>query len=82
MTLEVAAGSGLKGLEGNPWRGAEAYHFCLLAHQQLYAGQVSAGPGVAIGAFQPCGTECPVRCAPMLWSFALEPTWCAAGAPD
>lgn len=32
----------LKGLEGNPWRGAEAYHFCLLAHQQLYAGQVGS----------------------------------------
>lgn len=41
MTLEGSSSEQLKGLEGNPWRGAEAYHFCLLAHQQLYAGQVS-----------------------------------------
>jgi hypothetical protein len=47
MTLEGAAGSSLKGLDGNPWRGAEAYHFCLLAHQQLYAGQVGAVVGHA-----------------------------------
>lgn len=39
MTLEAAAGSDLKGLD-NAWRGAEAYHFWLLAHQQLYNGQV------------------------------------------
>lgn len=39
MTLEAASGSDLKGLD-NAWRGAEAYHFWLLAHQQLYNGQV------------------------------------------
>lgn len=39
MTLEAAAGTELKGLD-NAWRGAEAYHFWLLAHQQLYNGQV------------------------------------------
>ena len=40
MTLEAASGSELKGLD-NAWRGAEAYHFWLLAHQQLYNGQVN-----------------------------------------
>lgn len=40
MTLEAAADSKLKGLD-SAWRGAEAYHFWLLAHQQLYNGQVS-----------------------------------------
>jgi WD repeat-containing protein 35 len=39
MTLEAASGSELKGLD-NAWKGAEAYHFWLLAHQQLYNGQV------------------------------------------
>ncbi len=37
MTLEAAAmsGPGAAGLE-SAWRGAEAYHFWLLAHRQLY----------------------------------------------
>jgi hypothetical protein len=50
MSLEAAAAgsssssTALKGVEGsNAWRGAEAYHFWLLAHQQLYGGQVSVG---------------------------------------
>eukprot|EP00775_Hariotina_reticulata_P008215 gene8215-8407_t len=41
MTLEAAAGTELKGLD-SAWKGAEAYHFWLLAHQQLYNGQVDA----------------------------------------
>jgi WD repeat-containing protein 35 len=41
MTWEASASSEhLKGVDGSAWRGAEAYHFCILAHQQLYAGQV------------------------------------------
>lgn len=48
MTLEGSSSEQLKGLEGNPWRGAEAYHFCLLAHQQLYAGQVEAALRTAL----------------------------------
>jgi WD repeat-containing protein 35 len=39
MTLEAAAASGPggSGLD-NAWHGAEAYHFWLLAHRQLYGG--------------------------------------------
>lgn len=50
MTLEAASGSELKGRD-NAWRGAEAYHFWLLAHQQLYNGQVSCCWGI-------CSIEC------------------------
>ena len=37
MTLDEVA-SGNSAFEGS-WRGAEAYHFWLLAHRQLYDGQ-------------------------------------------
>jgi len=30
------------------WRGAEAYHFWLLAHRQLYSGQVEAALRTAL----------------------------------
>jgi WD repeat-containing protein 35 len=32
-------GAGARGLDG-AWRSAEAYHFWLLAHRQLYSGRV------------------------------------------
>ncbi|WIA10618.1 hypothetical protein OEZ85_010800 [Tetradesmus obliquus] len=47
MTLEAASGSELKGLD-NAWKGAEAYHFWLLAHQQLYNGQADAALRTAL----------------------------------
>ena len=34
MTLEAASMADTKGLD-SAWRGAEAYHFWLLAHRQL-----------------------------------------------
>jgi WD repeat-containing protein 35 len=37
MTLDQV-GSENSAIEGS-WRGAEAYHFWLLAHRQLYEGQ-------------------------------------------
>lgn len=40
MSVEAAA-EGSRAFEG-AWRGAEAYHFWLLAHRQLYCGQVGA----------------------------------------
>eukprot|EP00798_Chlamydomonas_sp_ICE-L_P009063 gene9063-16189_t len=49
MTLEAASG-GLgdgKGID-NAWRGAEAYHFWLLAHRQLYAGNVDLAMRTAL----------------------------------
>ncbi|KAF6259424.1 intraflagellar transport protein [Scenedesmus sp. NREL 46B-D3] len=47
MTLEAASGGELRGLD-NAWRGAEAYHFWLLAHQQLYNGQADAALRTAL----------------------------------
>ncbi|KAF8068393.1 Wdr35 [Scenedesmus sp. PABB004] len=48
MTLEAAAAGGeMRGLDG-AWRGAEAYHFWLLAHRQLYDGQVDAALRTAL----------------------------------
>ena len=42
MTLEAAwGGVGGAGID-NAWHGAEAYHFWLLAHRQLYAGRAAA----------------------------------------
>jgi WD repeat-containing protein 35 len=38
MNAEAAA-AGSRAFD-NAWRGAEAYHFWLLAHRQLYSGQV------------------------------------------
>jgi|TARA_B110000971_G_scaffold217799_1_gene255422 WD repeat-containing protein 35 len=32
----------------NAWRGAEAYHYFLLAHRQLYGGDVDAAMKTAI----------------------------------
>lgn len=32
----------------NVWRGAEAYHFWLLAHRQLYAGDMEAAMRTAL----------------------------------
>lgn len=40
MTLDAASSSASGGID-SAWRGAEAYHFWLLAHRQLYA--ASAG---------------------------------------
>jgi WD repeat-containing protein 35 len=46
MSLEAEGSAGAQQLKGvhasNAWRGAEAYHFWLLAHRQLYGGQVDA----------------------------------------
>ena len=39
MTIEAASMADSKGID-SAWRGAEAYHFWLLAHRQLYAGEV------------------------------------------
>ena len=50
MTLEAASGGGMgesKGLD-SAWRGAEAYHFWLLAHRQLYAGNVDLAMRTAL----------------------------------
>ena len=46
MTLDTAVGSS-KVLDA-PWRGAEAIHFYLLAHRQLYDGNVDAAMVTAI----------------------------------
>jgi WD repeat-containing protein 35 len=47
MTLEAASVSGPGGVD-NPWRGAEAYHFWLLAHRQLYSGNVDLAMRTAL----------------------------------
>lgn len=47
MTLESAAMSGDVGVD-SAWRGAEAYHFWLLAHRQLYSGQVDLAMRTAL----------------------------------
>lgn len=46
MTLESAV-SGEAGVD-SAWRGAEAYHFWLLAHRQLYAGNVDLAMRTAL----------------------------------
>ena len=43
----TAAGSGGGGGLDRPWRGAEAFHFWLLAHRQLYRGQYEAAARTA-----------------------------------
>lgn len=48
MTLEAAAVSGLSGGIDSAWRGAEAYHFWLLAHRQLYSGNVDLAMRTAL----------------------------------
>uniref|UniRef100_A0A7S0R8E2 Anaphase-promoting complex subunit 4 WD40 domain-containing protein n=1 Tax=Chlamydomonas leiostraca TaxID=1034604 RepID=A0A7S0R8E2_9CHLO len=48
MTLEAAAMSGLGGGIDSAWRGAEAYHFWLLAHRQLYSGNVDLAMRTAL----------------------------------
>jgi WD repeat-containing protein 35 len=47
MTLEAASVSGPGGVD-NAWRGAEAYHFWLLAHRQLYSGNVDLAMRTAL----------------------------------
>ncbi|GAX81565.1 hypothetical protein CEUSTIGMA_g8993.t1 [Chlamydomonas eustigma] len=47
MTLEAASATDTKGID-SAWRGAEAYHFWLLAHRQLYAGQVDLAMRTAL----------------------------------
>jgi hypothetical protein len=45
MSADVAAPAAAQGrpeAERNSWHAAEAYHFWLLTHQQLYAGQAEA----------------------------------------
>ncbi|KAI8474040.1 MAG: intraflagellar transport protein [Monoraphidium minutum] len=46
MSVEAAA-AGSRAFDG-AWRGAEAYHFWLLAHRQLYGGQVEAALRTAL----------------------------------
>eukprot|EP00163_Fabomonas_tropica_P007371 TRINITY_DN1709_c0_g1_i2.p1 TRINITY_DN1709_c0_g1~~TRINITY_DN1709_c0_g1_i2.p1 ORF type:complete len:1180 (-),score=292.10 TRINITY_DN1709_c0_g1_i2:85-3624(-) len=43
-----ATGGGSNLLSGNPWKGAEAYHFLMLAQRQLYAGDNDAAMRTAI----------------------------------
>lgn len=42
MELDEASMSSSSRALDNVWRGAEAYHFWLLAHRQLYAGDMEA----------------------------------------
>lgn len=48
MTLEAAAMGGPGGGLDSAWRGAEAYHFWLLAHRQLYGGNVDLAMRTAL----------------------------------
>eukprot|EP00232_Nephroselmis_pyriformis_P019088 CAMPEP_0182899530 /NCGR_PEP_ID=MMETSP0034_2-20130328/28121_1 /TAXON_ID=156128 /ORGANISM="Nephroselmis pyriformis, Strain CCMP717" /LENGTH=1198 /DNA_ID=CAMNT_0025033565 /DNA_START=181 /DNA_END=3774 /DNA_ORIENTATION=- len=48
MTLDAAASGGENKLMDNAWHGAEAYHFWLLAHRQMYAGNFDAAMRTAI----------------------------------
>ncbi|KAL6750533.1 intraflagellar transport protein [Haematococcus lacustris] len=48
MTLEAASMSGPGGGLDSAWRGAEAYHFWLLAHRQLYGGNVDLAMRTAL----------------------------------
>ncbi len=48
MTLEAAGAGGLGGGIESAWRGAEAYHFWLLAHRQLYSGNVDLAMRTAL----------------------------------
>ena len=50
MTIDAESGSGGAGAKvlDNAWRGAEAYHYYLLAHRQLYAGDMDAAMRTAI----------------------------------
>jgi len=47
MTLDAAAQDNSSTME-NPWHGAEAYHFWLLAHRQLYDGNFDAARKTAL----------------------------------
>ncbi len=47
MTLEAASMADSKGID-SAWRGAEAYHFWLLAHRQLYSGNVDLAMRTAL----------------------------------
>ncbi|KAJ8668012.1 hypothetical protein QAD02_009675 [Eretmocerus hayati] len=47
MGLKEASGEDLRVVE-EAWRGAEAYHFLLLAHRQLYAGESEAAMRTAL----------------------------------
>ncbi len=47
MTLDAASMTDARSLD-NAWRGAEAYHFWLLAHRQLYSGQADAALRTAL----------------------------------
>lgn len=49
MTLDAAnTGSADKGAVEGAWHAAEAYHFWMLAHRQLYAGQTDAAMRTAL----------------------------------
>ena len=48
MTLDEASGAGGVQEFDSAWRGAEAYHFWLLAHRQLYEGDVEAALRTAL----------------------------------
>jgi len=49
VELEAAGGAGLgAGGAVSAWHGAQAYHFWLLAHRQLYAGNTDAAMRTAL----------------------------------
>eukprot|EP00238_Polyblepharides_amylifera_P008608 CAMPEP_0196598138 /NCGR_PEP_ID=MMETSP1081-20130531/94147_1 /TAXON_ID=36882 /ORGANISM="Pyramimonas amylifera, Strain CCMP720" /LENGTH=1154 /DNA_ID=CAMNT_0041923789 /DNA_START=199 /DNA_END=3663 /DNA_ORIENTATION=- len=49
MTLDAASADGTTGrVNENAWHGAQAYHFWLLAHQQLYDGNFDAARRIAL----------------------------------
>ena len=48
MELDEASMSSSNRALDNVWRGAEAYHFWLLAHRQLYAGDMEGAMRTAL----------------------------------
>lgn len=48
MTMDAASASEANKFLNQPWQEAEAYHFWLLAHRQLYSGNIEAAMRTAL----------------------------------
>ena len=86
MELEAAGGAG-SGAGGavSAWHGAQGYHFWLLAHRQLYAGNTDAAMRTALHLRKYCPTPLAVSspvchdCCASLCNCMTCGTWEATG---
>ncbi len=86
VELEAAGGAGSgAGGQVSAWHGAQGYHFWLLAHRQLYAGNTDAAMRTALHLRKYCPTPLAVlspvchECYPSICDRLTCGTWEATG---